>query len=61
MAHWVRCTRKQDNMTIYVNTDTAMSVRWSENDHATIVAFAGGDVDAVKVTEHPEDILAGQR
>ncbi len=60
MARWVKCTRKHDNMPMYVNTDTAMSVRWNETDQATIIAYAGGDVDAVKVLERPENILEAQ-
>jgi len=61
MANWIKCTRKADKTSIYVNIDTAMSIRWSETDHATIVAYAGGDIDAVRVVESPESILKGQR
>ncbi len=58
MATWIKCTRKADIMPVYVNIDTAMSIRWSENDHATIIAHAGGDIDSIKVIETPEQILA---
>jgi hypothetical protein len=60
MANWVKCTRKADKTAIFVNVDIAMSIRWSESDHATIVAYAGGDIDLVKVLERPEDILKGR-
>jgi len=43
-----------------VNIDTAMSIRWSENDKATIIAYAGGERDVVRVIERPEDILKGR-
>ncbi len=57
MANWIKCTRKADKTPIYVNIDTAMSMRWNENEHATVIAHAGGDIDAVKVAERPEEIL----
>ena len=61
MANWIKCTRKADKTNIYLNIDMAMSIRWSQTDHATIVAYAGGDIDAVRVVESPESILEGQR
>lgn len=60
MANWVKCTHRGDKSPVYVNIDTAMSIRWSENDKATIIAYAGGERDVVRVIERPEDILKGR-
>ncbi len=57
MATWIKCTRKADKTPIYVNIDTAMSMRWLEKEQATIIAHAGGDIDALKPPERPEEIL----
>ena len=60
MANWVKCTHKGDEQPVYVNVDAAMSMRWIESDHATIVVFAGGEIDVVRVLERPEKILKWQ-
>ena len=60
MANWVKCTHKGDEKTIYVNVDTAMSMRWIESDNATIIAYPGGENDVVRVLERPENILKWQ-
>ncbi len=60
MANWVKCTHKGDENPVYVNVDTAMSIRWIESDKATIIAFAGGENDVVRVLQRPEAILKWQ-
>ena len=60
MANWVKCTHKGDENAVYVNVDSAMSMKWIESDNATIIAFAGGENDAVRVLQRPEDILKWQ-
>jgi hypothetical protein len=42
---------------VYVNLENAVSVYWSERDKGTIIAFVGGEKDAVTVQEKPEQIL----
>ncbi len=39
MANWVKCTHKGDENPIYVNIDSAMSMRWIEGDKATLSLF----------------------
>jgi hypothetical protein len=56
-TNWVKCTHKGDENPIYVNIDSAMSIRWIESDKATIIAFPGGENDIVRVLERPEHIL----
>jgi hypothetical protein len=41
---------------VYVNLENAVSVYWSERDKGTIIAFVGGEKDAVTVQEKPEQI-----
>jgi hypothetical protein len=60
MANCVKCTHKGDEKTIYVNVDSAMSMRWIESDNATIIAHPGGENDVVRVLECPENILKWQ-
>jgi len=38
----------------------AVSVYWSERDKGTVIAFIGGEKDAVLVEERPEQILNGR-
>ena len=40
-----------------MNLENAVSVYWSERDKGTIIAFVGGEKDAVTVQEKPEQIL----
>ena len=47
-TNWVKCTHKGDENPIYVNIDSAMSIRWIESDKATIIAFPGGENDIVE-------------
>ena len=47
MASWLKCTAKRDEAAVYVNLKNAVSVYWSERDKGTIIAFVGGDKDAV--------------
>jgi hypothetical protein len=42
---------------VYVNLENAVSVYWSERDKGTIIAFVGGEKDALTVQEKPEQIL----
>ena len=42
---------------MYVHLENAVSVYWSERDKGTIIAFVGGEKDAVTVQEKPEQIL----
>ena len=46
--------RKRGGGTIHVNL-----VYWSERDKGTVIAFIGGERDAVLVEERPEQILSG--
>ena len=56
MASWLKCTAKR-GAAVYVNLENAVSVYWSERDKGTIIAFVGGEKDAVTVQEKPEQIL----
>jgi hypothetical protein len=38
----------------------AVSVSWSERDKATVIAFIGGEKDAVLVEENPDQIMGGK-
>ena len=49
MASWLKCTAKRDGAAVYVNLENAVSVYWSERDKGTIIAFVGGEKDAVIV------------
>ena len=44
-----------------VNLENAASVYWSERDKGTIIAFVGGEQDAVTVQEKPEQIIKDRR
>jgi hypothetical protein len=57
MASWLKCTAKRDGAAVYVNLDNAVNVYWSERDKGTIIAFVGGEKDAVTVQEKPEQII----
>jgi hypothetical protein len=59
MANWLKCTAKRGGGVIHVNLD-AVSVNWSERDKATVIAFIGGEKDAVLVEENPDQILGGK-
>jgi hypothetical protein len=59
MASWLTCTAKRGGGTIHVNLENAVSVYWSERDKGTVIAFIGGEKDAVLVEERPEQILSG--
>jgi hypothetical protein len=50
MASWLKCTAKRDGAAVYVNLENAVSVYWSERDKGTIIAFVGGEKDAVIVS-----------
>ena len=53
----LKCTAKRDGAAVYVNLENAVSVYWSERDKGTIIAFVGGEKDAVTVQEKPEQII----
>ena len=57
MKSWLKCTAKRGGEAVYVNLDNAVSVYWSDRDKGTVIAFIGGEKDAVTVEERPEDIL----
>jgi hypothetical protein len=59
MASWLKCIAKRDGAPVYVNLENAVSVYWSERDKGTIIAFVGGEKDAVTVQEKPEQIIQG--
>ncbi len=59
MVDWVKCTYR-DGTTIYVNLDTAASVRWREESQYSVVRFPGTDVDAVRVKERPEALVSAR-
>ncbi len=61
MASWMKLTAKRGGEAVYVNLDNAVSVYWSERDKGTVIAFVGGEKDAVTVGEKPEQILSGRR
>jgi hypothetical protein len=60
MANWIKCTRKIDNALIYLNLDTAVSVRWNDLEGFTAVSFVGDKENAVRVLEHPDDIFKAE-
>jgi hypothetical protein len=53
----MKCTAKRGGKPVYVNLENAVSISWSERDKGTIIAFIGGEKDAVTVEEEPEKIL----
>lgn len=55
VANWVKCTRRVDEKPIYVNLDTAMTVRWNEDEKFTVVMWSKDDL--VRVLETLEEIL----
>jgi hypothetical protein len=57
--NWVKCTdmRKQP---IFVNIENATTILWNEVEKASIVAFASGGGDSIKVLEKPEAVIRGQ-
>jgi hypothetical protein len=57
MKNWLKCTAKRGGEAVYVNLDNAVSVYWSERDKGSVIAFIGGEKDAVTVEEKPEYIL----
>jgi hypothetical protein len=60
MKNWLKCTAKRGGEAVYVNLDNAVSVYWSDRDKGTVIAFIGGEKDAVTVEEKPEYILQGR-
>jgi hypothetical protein len=61
MANWVKCTRKADSAPIYLNLDTAMTLRWNDAEAFTVVGLPGGPEQHVRVLEHPDDLFIGDR
>jgi hypothetical protein len=60
MASWLKCTATRGGGAVHVNLETAVSVSWSERDRATVIAFIGGEKDAVLVEENPDQIMGGK-
>ena len=59
MADWIKCT-DTSGRPIYVNLTPAMSVFWNDNEGCSIVGYAGGDEDVLRVRERPESILSAR-
>jgi hypothetical protein len=57
MANWVTCTRKVDETPIYLNLETAMWLRWNEDEEVTIVMWSSKNGELVRVLEKPEEIF----
>ena len=55
MADWIKCTRP-DGRPVHLNLEIAISISAMGAD-LTVVAFAGGAEDTVRVRETPEQIL----
>ena len=55
----LKCTARRGGGAIHINLENAVSVYWSERDKGTVIAFIGGEKDAVLVEERPEQILSG--
>ena len=60
MASWLKCTARRGGGAIHVNLENAVSVYWSERDKATVIAFIGGEKDAVLVEEKPDQVLGSK-
>jgi hypothetical protein len=60
MANWVKCTRKSDNETIYLNLDAVEALRWSETGGFTVVSFPGGKDKVARVLEHPDELFQSE-
>ena len=62
MASWLKCTARRGGGAIHVNLENAVSVYWSDRDKATVIAFIGGEKDAVHaVTYYAVVETAGQK
>lgn len=61
MADWVVCTRKADNMRIHLNLGTVRWLRWDENGEFTLVSWSTGKEDAIRLLEHPNELLKNER
>ena len=61
MANWVKCTRKADSAPIYLNLDSAMTLRWNDAEAFTVVALPGGPEHHVRLLEHPDDLFIADR
>ena len=51
MASWLKCTARRGGGAIHINLENAVSVYWSERDKGTVIAFIGGEKDAVLWTD----------
>ena len=60
---WVKCTRKFDNQPIYLNFDTAVSIRWNEVEAFSIISLMGlgAKQGTIRVLEHPDDLVKAAR
>jgi len=60
---WVKCTRKFDNQPIYLNFDTAVSIRWNDVEGFSTISLTGlgAKQGIVRVLEHPDDLLKAVR
>ena len=59
MAKWVKCTRKLDGQSLYMNLDFARLLRWNEDEQVTVVTLSERQGDVVRVLETPEQIFQG--
>lgn len=57
VANWVKCTRKADEMVVYLNLDTVQHLRWNEIELFTVVSMPGGKENNIRILERPEDLV----
>ena len=58
MATWIKCTRKSDNLPIYLNLDSALYLRWNGDEGFTAVLLPpGGKESILRILEHPDDLV----
>jgi hypothetical protein len=57
MAKWMRCTRKSDSTPIYIHLDMVRWLRWNDEENFTVISWANGEENIVRVLEHPEEIF----
>jgi hypothetical protein len=57
MANWIKCSRKSDSAPMYLNLDTAMTLRWNDSEAFTVVGLPGGDENYIRVLESPDDLF----
>jgi hypothetical protein len=56
MRFWIQCTKLETEQPIHINIALVGSM-WRDGER-TVLAFVGGDAQAIDVVETPEHILA---